>query len=168
MSGKEYGKWILNEFNWGGDLECDILSKIFNINIIIIDATTKKCYDFNKTDKILNRIYIINIGKHYDAVVGISNKNDDLDYKNEIRIFNEKILNKLKLNYKQLQSENILGKFIENENKNYNEKMKLLNEMKSKRKFKCQDCDKIFSDDKDIKEHMQNTNWEHCMFDQIN
>ena len=112
-----------------------------------------------------DRIHIIYNGDHYDAAVGIYKTNNDLDDDKEIRTFNLKQL-KIDGNWKVIE-ENELKVFLNKSNKEWKEKQEVLNAMKSNKKYKCQDCTQIFTSNEAMENHMNETEFDHCMFDEM-
>ena len=167
---EEYASWIMDQFNWGGTMDALILAKHYKINVCVIDVTSNLFYilqgnESKDCDKnIDDRIHIIYNGDHYDAAVGIYKQNSDLDDDKEIRTFS---LKELEIENWKLIEENQLKLFLNRSNKEWKEKEQVLNTIKSNKKYKCQDCDKLFTSNEGMENHMTETEFEHCMFDEM-
>lgn len=83
MDKEKYIDKMLNPNSWGGAIELECFSKIFNIVITSIDIETLKMYNFGENMNYTNRCYIIYNGSHYDPLVFAT----DEDTKKDITIF---------------------------------------------------------------------------------
>ena len=76
---EEYLEWISNPLTYGGGNELQILSKYYEVNIVIISCVVNEpCIVLaiysppnTSTDK---NIYLLYTGQHYDALVSSENK----------------------------------------------------------------------------------------------
>jgi ubiquitin thioesterase OTU1 len=69
MEVEDYIKWILNPEKWGGEIEMNILSKYFQMEIAAVDVETGKLYVYGETGNYSSRVYLLYDGIHYDAIV---------------------------------------------------------------------------------------------------
>eukprot|EP01083_Nonionella_stella_P101445 287554_1 len=168
----EYSKWITDQFSWGGIPDATILARHYNVELVVMNVTANIYYILNANDSNNDRtrIHIIYNGDHYDAAVGIWNENNDLDVAKEIRQFNLKQLNENMgsnvLNWEGIQ-ENVLKPFINKQHQEYKKKKILMDRLKNSKQYTCQDCDLILKSNEEMEQHMNDTSFEHCMFDEI-
>ena len=66
-SPEDYAAWILDIEKWGGEIEMNILSNFFNIEIGAVDIQTGKIYFYGSGNS--SRVYLLYDGIHYDAIV---------------------------------------------------------------------------------------------------
>ena len=166
-TGNEYAQWIEDEFSWGGTLETAILAEHFGVDVVVIDVTADFFFVLNGRDHDdlgLDRIHIVYNGDHYDSVVAIYHGNDALDDKLEIRRFNLKELKQA--NWDRIEKE-ALQHFLSEHAKQYKEKKEMLDKLKNAKKYKCTDCGDICSTNEEMEDHMNQTEYEHCMFDEV-
>ena len=62
---------------------------------------------------------------------------------------------------------NTLQILLSGKHEEWKQKQAVMNAMKQRKKYSCQDCDKIMNDNNEIESHMKETDFEHCMFDEI-
>ena len=85
----EYCKWLKQNTSWGGEIEMNILSKLFDITINAVDIETNVVYKYESNNN-NNCVYVIYDGIHYDAIA-LSNDNDN----DNITIFDKNDINAL-------------------------------------------------------------------------
>ncbi|RWS03731.1 ubiquitin thioesterase OTU1-like protein, partial [Dinothrombium tinctorium] len=66
---REYCTWILNEEHWGGAIEISILTKYYNIEIVVSDTQNVRLNRFGEDMNYQTRILLIYDGIHYDPLV---------------------------------------------------------------------------------------------------
>jgi len=138
---EEYCDWIMRDDTWGGGIEMSILSKYFQVAIIVVDI------QYNTTEIIgdcfTNVIYLLYNGSHYDVFVkttkegretGIFKANDQT-VKNEVYMIANEIIKKKSDEDKRLF------------------------------KIKCDDCSFLFRSNSDAANHAKNVG--HSNFHQI-
>eukprot|EP00912_Choanoflagellata_sp_UC4_P001256 UC4_evm1s782 len=86
-----YTKWILDQFNWGGENEIVMLSGHLHVEIVVVSLDGFVLSYGNPLDaSCRGRIYVVYTGQHYDALVGIR-RNDFIKGKEvkeeEVRLF---------------------------------------------------------------------------------
>mmetsp|Transcript_5259 Transcript_5259/g.6841 ORF Transcript_5259/g.6841 Transcript_5259/m.6841 type:complete len:380 (+) Transcript_5259:90-1229(+) len=82
-SNAAYCEWILNPFNWGGEIEIGILAAHFDMEICVVSMEAFYILPFCMGTK--GRVYLLYTGQHYDPLVGVSN--EDTPVTDEIRLF---------------------------------------------------------------------------------
>lgn len=65
-SGETPGRWIQTEAAWGGQIELDIFSRHFDVEICSIDVQTLRVDRYNEGAK--NMCILVYSGIHYDAI----------------------------------------------------------------------------------------------------
>nr|QFG74582.1 MAG: hypothetical protein [Megaviridae environmental sample] len=78
---------------WGGGIELSIFSKIFQIQIAVMNLESGRVDCFGEVEDYENVIYIIYDGKHYDPLVMNVDKNAETNL--DITIFKKNDYNKL-------------------------------------------------------------------------
>ena len=109
-------------------------------------------------------IHIIYGDKHYDAAIGIYHGNNDLDDSKEIRRFNLKQLKQE--NWNKIE-ENEMKRFLNEQHKQWKQEKEKKDKIKSMKKYKCQDCEMVMNSEQEMTNHMTDTDFDHCMFDEI-
>tara|TARA_Y100000589_G_scaffold322794_1_gene356338 strand:- start:2400 stop:3035 length:636 start_codon:yes stop_codon:yes gene_type:complete len=148
MSNNDYQKFITNPEKWGGQIEIDIFSKIFEVEICVFDIMTLRMDEYGSENNYENCIYLLYDGIHYDSLV--MNMDDGSNPDLDITIFSRE--------YKQVLYE----KFFEivknlNSNNSYVDAYNLV--------VICKQCNDIISGQKSIQDHSKNTG--HINFEQI-
>jgi ubiquitin thioesterase OTU1 len=70
---RQYAEWILNPDSWGGAIEIQLLSFVFQMELVVLDTTSKRLQQFGQEHGFTTRGFIIYTGNHYDgAGVGSS------------------------------------------------------------------------------------------------
>jgi len=85
MSNEKYQKWIVNEKNWGGAIEADILAKHYSTEICTIDINNLSTNIFGSEQSYKNRIYLLYDGVHYDVMA--RNISEDMPEEMDVTIF---------------------------------------------------------------------------------
>ena len=67
----EYAKWIVNPFNWGGEVELNILAKHFRTRIDVIPMAGGFVVEYNP-EGAAEKVHLLYTGQHYDALVGVA------------------------------------------------------------------------------------------------
>lgn len=76
----EYCAWILDERNWGGAIELDILAQHYKTEICVIDIGSLITQVFGEGNNYNKRIYLLFSGSHYDLLVrNVPGKEDVLE-----------------------------------------------------------------------------------------
>jgi ubiquitin thioesterase OTU1 len=81
----DYCAWILDERNWGGAIELDILAQHYKTEICVIDIGSLITQVFGEGNKYSKRIYLLFSGSHYDLLV--RNIPGDEDILEDISVF---------------------------------------------------------------------------------
>jgi len=68
MPAQKYFEYICKPNTWGGSIELNILSEIFEIQITAIEIKNVKPYTFGQDKNYSQRVFLIYDGIHYDAV----------------------------------------------------------------------------------------------------
>jgi ubiquitin thioesterase OTU1 len=88
MAVQDYVKWILNPEKWGGEIEMNILSKYFQMEIAAVDVETGKLYVYGEAGNYSSRVYLLYDGIHYDAIVSaILSSSGEIDESKVTTIF---------------------------------------------------------------------------------
>lgn len=88
MAIEDYVKWILNPEKWGGEIEMNILSKHFQMEIAAVDIETGKLYIYGQASDFTSRVYLLYDGIHYDAIVSaVVSSSGEIDESQVITIF---------------------------------------------------------------------------------
>lgn len=70
MDVEEYGRWIRNEFNWGGETEILCLSKKYQVELqVVLMGPKSTSLTYNEGGGTKGRVYLLYTGQHYDAIV---------------------------------------------------------------------------------------------------
>jgi ubiquitin thioesterase OTU1 len=85
MSNEDYQEWIMDDSNWGGAIETEILSRYFGVEICTVDTQTLVATEFGCNKGYDKKIYILYGGAHYDIIV--RNISEDMDEETDITIF---------------------------------------------------------------------------------
>jgi ubiquitin thioesterase OTU1 len=88
MSNKDYQEWILDDTNWGGAIETEILSRYYGIEICTVDTQSSTPTIFGSDKGYDKRIYILYDVAHYDVIV--RNISEDMDEDMDITIFDSR------------------------------------------------------------------------------
>jgi ubiquitin thioesterase OTU1 len=64
----EYCKWILDPAHWGGYIELEIFSRLYNVEICVLDIEKSSMVPVNACSA-TKRIFVLYDNTHYDAVV---------------------------------------------------------------------------------------------------
>lgn len=67
-SNSEYCKWIQNDQTWGGAIEVAILSKHYQVEIVVVDTQHVRLNRFGEDFNYNNRVLLIYDGIHYDPL----------------------------------------------------------------------------------------------------
>lgn len=68
----EYCSWILLDSSWGGEIEINILSELFNVSIIVIPLESLRPLRYSPEFNSIGVIFLIYTGQHYDAIISES------------------------------------------------------------------------------------------------
>ena len=68
----EYCAWIVNPFNWGGEIELGILAAHFGVELCVVSMEAFYVLPFSMGDK--GRCYLLYTGQHYDPLVGAASE----------------------------------------------------------------------------------------------
>ncbi|KAH0785648.1 Ubiquitin thioesterase OTU1 [Histomonas meleagridis] len=133
-SAEEYCHTILDPKNWGGYIEMNILSKLFNVEICVMYIEECKIIPVNSCNA-TKRIFILYDNIHYDAVVfkgfGV----------NERRIVDANDMKAYSLASEMLQVLHTSGAFTNTKTA----------------KLKCEQCGKVFNGSKEAERHGNET-----------
>ena len=157
-----YSKWIQDEFSWGGTLEVAVFAKHLQVDVVVIDVTANLFFVLDCGQEDADRIHIVYNGDHYDAVVGIADEEDDLNDRKEMRRFNRKELGLADWTRIEQQA---LQRFLDVKHPEWKRKKEELDKLKAKA-YKCQDCDLVCRSNDEMAQHMNETEYEQCMFDE--
>lgn len=80
-SKSEYIKYIEDINTWGGAIELNIFSEMYQVQIATIDTNTNNIYIFGEDKRYSQIIYLIYTGNHYDPLVMESSENTNQDIK---------------------------------------------------------------------------------------
>ena len=72
--GKEpsaYAAWIRNPFNWGGEIELQILANHYGLEITVVSMQNAFVLNY-AAERATERVYLLYSGQHYDALVGVA------------------------------------------------------------------------------------------------
>lgn len=142
---QDYCNWIMKSESWGWGIELSILAKCFGVRIDVVDILNDTVENIG--DMYTKVIYLLYNGLHYDVFVEVQNDGSTKG------VFDA--------NDKQIQT-NVMS--IANEIR-----IKLKNE-KNLFVYKCEDCDLILKNKKEVKEHSKFTkhkNYEEIKNDMI-
>lgn len=64
----EYCKWIMKSDSWGGAIELSILSKVYGLEIVVIDSINAIVNRFGEDKHYDQRVFLIFDGIHYDPL----------------------------------------------------------------------------------------------------
>ena len=65
---EEYVRWIMNPDTWGGAIELDILSFLYQTVIHALDLESLRSQSFGKDQGYTTEAYVVYTGTHYDAL----------------------------------------------------------------------------------------------------
>lgn len=68
MPNRQYVEWIRNPHNWGGAIELDILSFLFQTTIHALDLQSSARRSFGEGQDYTTEAYVVYTGTHYDAM----------------------------------------------------------------------------------------------------
>lgn len=87
--GKEpaaYAAWIRNPFNWGGEIELQILANHYGVEITVVSMHNAFVLNY-AAERATERVYLLYTGQHYDALVGITAAGEDAGEGDDIQRF---------------------------------------------------------------------------------
>lgn len=76
--GKEpsaYAAWIRNPFNWGGEIELQILANHYGLEITVVSMQNAFVLNY-AAERATERVYLLYSGQHYDALVGVATSSE--------------------------------------------------------------------------------------------
>ncbi|EXJ73687.1 uncharacterized protein A1O5_03449 [Cladophialophora psammophila CBS 110553] len=86
-----YCRWIQTEDAWGGQIELDILSQQFDIEICSIDVQTLRVDRYNEDAK--SRCFIVYSGIHYDTIaLSVQGESPEADVKQFVQPLSDEVL----------------------------------------------------------------------------
>ena len=62
-----YAQWIQQKDSWGGAIEIDLLCNVFQMEIAVLDMTSKKPQVFGQGNGFTTRGFVVYTGNHYDG-----------------------------------------------------------------------------------------------------
>ena len=141
MNNEKYQKWILDEKNWGGAIEADILAKHYSTEICTVDINSLSINVFGGEQNFKRRIYLLYDGVHYDVMA--RNISEDMPEEMDVTIF------------KPLDNAASDGAFTLSKELNYRVHHRA-SELPSP-KIECGACTKRFGTQTDAQGHYQQT-----------
>lgn len=139
MGNEKYQKWILDQKNWGGAIEADILSKHYSTEICTMDINNLSINVFGSEQSFKKRIYLLYDGVHYDVMA--RNISEDMPEDMDVTIF------------KPLDNVASEGAFALSKELNY----RAHHSSKPSPKIECGACSKRFGCQNDAQGHYQQT-----------
>ncbi|KAF2351480.1 OTU domain [Trinorchestia longiramus] len=76
----EYSAWILKDQSWGGEIELAVLSSIYAVEIVTVDARTGRMNRFGEAEAYAIRVFLLYDGVHYDPLHMESPASDGVFY----------------------------------------------------------------------------------------
>jgi ubiquitin thioesterase OTU1 len=68
MPPAQYASWIAHPDTWGGAIELQILSFVYQCEIVVVDVTNRRVEPFGQGEGYTTRGFVYYTGKHYDAL----------------------------------------------------------------------------------------------------
>ncbi|KAK8842783.1 aminotransferase [Tritrichomonas musculus] len=140
----EYCRWISRPDHWGGYIEMNILSKLYNVEICVLYIEESKIVPVNSCNA-KKRIYILYDNIHYDSIVF-----KGFGYKDEVKVIDADDAYAEQLALDMARTIKAAGGYT-------NTKTAML---------KCDDCGKIFKGQNEAEVHLKATG--HFNYSQVN
>ncbi|XP_018021281.1 ubiquitin thioesterase OTU1 isoform X2 [Hyalella azteca] len=64
----QYCAWIIRDQSWGGEIELAVLSDLYAVEIVTVDARTARINRFGESSKYPLRVFLLYDGIHYDPL----------------------------------------------------------------------------------------------------
>tara|TARA_B110000908_G_C10069664_1_gene364497 strand:- start:117 stop:722 length:606 start_codon:yes stop_codon:yes gene_type:complete len=145
-SKESYINSMLNVNTWGGAIELNLFSELYQTEVVSFDIKSNRADIFGQDKNYINRIFVLYNGVHYDPLVMATSE----DTNGDIKIFDT-------------SDDNILINFktFVNTLKKKGEYVDLSNSLN----LKCTNCGNIYQSQEDALTH--GVNYDHWNFEQI-
>ena len=145
-SKESYINSMLNVNTWGGAIELNLFSQLYQTEVVSFDIKSNRADIFGQDKNYINRIFVLYNGVHYDPLVMATSE----DTNGDIKIFDT-------------SDDNILINFktFVNTLKKKGEYVDLSNSLN----LKCTNCGNIYQSQEDALTH--GVNYDHWNFEQI-